>query len=151
MLGRAEITLQTCQRPITTEDCSLPTSVPCETRRLFLWDAAYSPGSTESNKIVFCASLREIFWLGPSASVDKESIMSAIFDRISVDPEIMNGQPCIRNMRLTVRRVVESVAIYPNWDELKQEYPELEKEDIRQALQFAAGNLYDQTLALEAA
>jgi uncharacterized protein (DUF433 family) len=77
--------------------------------------------------------------------------MSAIFDRISVDPEIMNGQPCIRNMRLTVRRVVEAVAIYPDWDELKQEYPELEKEDIRQALQFAAGNLYDQTLALEAA
>jgi uncharacterized protein (DUF433 family) len=86
-----------------------------------------------------------------SALVDKEAIMSAIFDRISVDPEIMNGQPCIRNMRLTVRRVVEAVAIYPDWDELKQEYPELEKEDIRQALQFAAGNLYDQTLALEAA
>jgi len=66
--------------------------------------------------------------------------MSAIFDRISVDPEIMNGQPCIRNMRLIVRRVVEAVAIYPNWDELTQEYPVLEKEDIRQALQFAAGN-----------
>jgi len=77
--------------------------------------------------------------------------MGAIFDRISVDPEIMNGQPCIRNMRLTVRRVVEAVAIYPDWDEIKQEYPELEKEDIRQALQFAACNLYDQTLALEAA
>ena len=77
--------------------------------------------------------------------------MSAIFDRISVNPEIMNGQPCIRNMRLTVRRVVEAVAIYPDWDEIKQEYPEVEKEDIRQALQFAARNLYDQTLDLEAA
>jgi len=54
-------------------------------------------------------------------------------------------------MRLTVRRVVEAVAIYQDWDELKQEYPELEKEDIRQALQFAACNLFDQTLALEAA
>jgi uncharacterized protein (DUF433 family) len=77
--------------------------------------------------------------------------MKAKFERITVDPEIMNGQPCIRNMRLTVRRVVEAVALYPDWDELQQEYPELEKEDIRQALQFAAGNLYDQTLALEAA
>ena len=77
--------------------------------------------------------------------------MSAKFDRITVDPGIMNGQPCIRNMRLTVRRVVESVALYPDWDELQEEYPELEIEDIRQALQFAAGNLYDQTLALGAA
>ena len=77
--------------------------------------------------------------------------MKAKFDRITVDPEIMNGQPCIRNMRLTVRRVVEAVALYPDWDELQQEYPELEKEDIRQALQFAAGNLYDQSIALEAA
>jgi uncharacterized protein (DUF433 family) len=77
--------------------------------------------------------------------------MSAKFDRITLDPEIMNGQPCIRNMRLTVRRVVEAVALYPDWNELQREYPELETEDIRQALQFAAGNLCDQTLALEAA
>lgn len=77
--------------------------------------------------------------------------MRAKFDRITVDSETMNGQPCIRNMRLTVRRVVEAVALYPDWDELQHEYPELEKEDIRQALQFAAGNLYDQSIALEAA
>jgi len=77
--------------------------------------------------------------------------MGTKFERITVNPEIMNGQPCIRNMRLTVRRVVEAVALYPDWDELQREYPELEKDDIRQALQFAAGNLYDQSIALEAA
>jgi uncharacterized protein (DUF433 family) len=77
--------------------------------------------------------------------------MWARFDRITVNPEIMNGQPCIRSMRLTVRRVVEAVALYPDWKELQSEYPELEKEDIRQALQFAAGNLDDQSIALEAA
>ena len=77
--------------------------------------------------------------------------MQVKFDRITVNPEIMNGQPCIRGMRLTVRRVVEAVALYPNWEELRSEYPELEKEDIRQALQFAAGNLDDQSIALEAA
>ena len=59
--------------------------------------------------------------------------MSAKFDRITVDPGIMNCQACIRNMRLTLRRVVEAVALYPDWDELQHEYPELEKEDIRQA------------------
>jgi uncharacterized protein (DUF433 family) len=77
--------------------------------------------------------------------------MKAKFDRITVNPEIMNGQPCIRSMRLTVRRVVEAVAVYPDWEDLQAEYPELEKEDIRQALEFAARNLDDQTIPLEAA
>lgn len=77
--------------------------------------------------------------------------MGQKFDRITINPEILNGQPCIRNMRLSVRRVVEAVALYPDWDELRQEYPELEKEDIRQGLQFAAVNLYEQSIALEAA
>jgi len=77
--------------------------------------------------------------------------MRGKFDRITVNPEIMNGRPCIRGMRLTVRRVLEAVALYPDWRELQSEYPELDKEDIRQALQFAAGNLDDQTIPLEAA
>lgn len=77
--------------------------------------------------------------------------MSTRFDRITIDPEIMNGQPCIRGMRLTVRRVVEAVALYPDRIELKREYPELEDDDIRQALEFAASNLDDQTLLLGAA
>jgi len=72
-------------------------------------------------------------------------------DRITIDPEKMNGQPCIRHLRLTVRRVVEAVSIYPNWDDLQSEYPELEKEDIRQALAFAAKNLDDRILPGEAA
>jgi len=55
----------------------------------------------------------------------------------------MNGQPCIRGMRLTVRRVVEAVALYPNRDDLFRNYPELEPEDVRQALAFAAANLED--------
>ena len=72
-------------------------------------------------------------------------------ERISVNPTIMNGQPCIRGMRLTVRRVVEAAALYPDRSELKAEYPELEDEDIAQALDFAARNLDDQVLPLEAA
>lgn len=64
-------------------------------------------------------------------------------DRITVDPIVMNGQPCIRHLRLTVRRVLESLSLYPNWDDLIAEYPGLEKEDIRQALEWAAQNLDD--------
>jgi uncharacterized protein (DUF433 family) len=76
--------------------------------------------------------------------------MNKPFDRITVDPGFMNGRPCIRGMRLTVRRVVEAVALYPDRSELRQEYPELEDDDIRQALEFAAGNLDDEVLMLEA-
>ncbi len=61
----------------------------------------------------------------------------------------MNGQPCIRNTRLTVKRIVAAVALYPDREELRRQYPELEDEDIRQALEFAAANLDDQILASE--
>mgnify|MGYP001823532078 CR=1 FL=1 len=74
--------------------------------------------------------------------------MSTQFDRITIDPNRMNGQPCIRGMRLTVRRVVEAVALYPDRMELRREYPELENDDIRQALEFAASSLDDQILTL---
>lgn len=63
------------------------------------------------------------------------------FDRITVDPKQLNGQPCIRGMRLTVRRVLEAVALYPNREERFREYPGLTEEDVKQALEFAAANL----------
>ena len=65
------------------------------------------------------------------------------FDRITWNPNQMNGQPCIRGMRLTVRRVVEAVSLYPDRNDLFRNYPELEPEDVRQALAFAAANLED--------
>ena len=77
--------------------------------------------------------------------------MGKKLDRITVDPAVMNGQPCIRNLRLTVRRVVEAVALYPDREELHTEYPELEDEDIRQALEFAARNLEGHIIPLVAA
>ena len=77
--------------------------------------------------------------------------MARTLERITINPAIMNGQPCIRGMRFTVRRVLEAAALYPDRNELKAEYPELEDEDIVQALDFAARNLDDQILPLEAA
>ena len=59
-------------------------------------------------------------------------------NRITSDPKRMNGQPCIRNLRLTVRRVIELLATYRDREELRQEFPDLEDEDIRQALIFAS-------------
>lgn len=77
--------------------------------------------------------------------------MSTKLDRITVNPEIMNGKPCIRGMRLTVRRVVQAAALYPDRQNLKSEYPELEDEDIAQALEYAARNLEDTIMPVEAA
>jgi len=63
----------------------------------------------------------------------------------------MNGQPCIRGMRLTVRRVLEAVALYPDRAELRREYPELDEDDIRQALEFSAMRLDDEIIRIDAA
>jgi uncharacterized protein (DUF433 family) len=70
------------------------------------------------------------------------------FDRITSDPERMNGQPCIRSLRITVRRVLEALASYPDRDALRRDYPELEDEDIRQALAYAAAALEDRLVDL---
>jgi uncharacterized protein (DUF433 family) len=72
----------------------------------------------------------------------------APFARISVDPNRMNGQPCVRDLRLTVRRVLEALAIYPDREELLREYPELEPEDIRQVLAYAATALDDKVIEI---
>ena len=69
-------------------------------------------------------------------------------NRITCNPERMNGQPCIRNLRLTVRRVIELLATYPDRAELYQEFPELEAEDIKQALIFVSSYLDDRVLEL---
>ena len=56
----------------------------------------------------------------------------------------MNGRPCIRGMRLAVPRVVAAVAAYPDREELFRNYPDLEEQDVRQALEFAAADLTDE-------
>lgn len=69
-------------------------------------------------------------------------------DRITSNPKRMNGQPCIRNLRLTVRRVIELLATYPDREELHREFPELEDEDIRQALIFVSSYLDDRIIEI---
>lgn len=63
------------------------------------------------------------------------------FTRITFDPRQMNGQPCIRGMRITVRRVLEALMPYPDREELFREYPELTEDDLRETLEYAAAAL----------
>ena len=59
-------------------------------------------------------------------------------DRITVAPGKCGGKPCIRGMRITVRRVLEILASYSDRTELFRDYPFLEEEDLKQALTYAA-------------
>jgi uncharacterized protein (DUF433 family) len=61
-----------------------------------------------------------------------------MFDRITFDPHIMGGRACIRGMRITVSQVINVVANGMTVEEILKEYPTLESQDIRQALQYAA-------------
>jgi uncharacterized protein (DUF433 family) len=59
-------------------------------------------------------------------------------DRITFDPKVMGGRASIRGMRITVAHIVNMVANGMASDEIIKEYPDLESEDVRQALQYAA-------------
>lgn len=60
------------------------------------------------------------------------------FQRITSAPDIMGGKACIRGMRITVSLIVNLVANGMSFDEILAEYPDLEAEDIQEALRYAA-------------
>lgn len=59
-----------------------------------------------------------------------------VFDRITFDPRIMSGRACIRGMRIPVSVIVGQVAHGATVDEILRDYPDLEPEDIQQALEY---------------
>jgi len=61
-----------------------------------------------------------------------------MFDRITFNPEIMGGRACIRGMRIPVATIVGQVAHGATQEEILKDYPDLELEDIRQAVEYAA-------------
>lgn len=69
------------------------------------------------------------------------------FDRITADPAILGGKACIRGMRISVSLIVNLVANGMTTAEIIDEYPDLEPEDIRQALQYASWAADDAMLA----
>lgn len=61
-----------------------------------------------------------------------------MFDRITFDPLVMGGRACIRGMRLPVSVIVSQVAHGASVEEILDDYPDLEREDIAEALRYAA-------------
>jgi uncharacterized protein (DUF433 family) len=77
-----------------------------------------------------------------------EPIEAMAFTRISVDPGRCGGVPCIRDLRIPVATVVAMVAEGQTHDEIIHEFPELELDDIREALRFAAEAVRERELPL---
>lgn len=69
-------------------------------------------------------------------------------DRITQDPAIMGGKPCIRGLRVTVGMLVAQVGAGRDIDDLLADYPYLEREDILQALQYAAWRAEEREIVL---
>ncbi len=72
------------------------------------------------------------------------------FDRITTDPAQMGGLPCIRGLRITVASIVDMVAEGMAVDEIIENHPDLEPEDVEQALRYAAEAVRERELPLRA-
>ena len=68
------------------------------------------------------------------------------FERITVEPEQMDGLPCIRGLRIPVAPVVDMVASGMSETKILNDFPDLEREDIREALRYAAAAVRERQL-----
>lgn len=80
----------------------------------------------------------------------KEPAMARL-DRITQQPEVMGGKACIRGMRVTVGMLVAQIGAGRSVDEILADYPYLEREDIMQALQYAAWRAEEREVTLAGA
>jgi uncharacterized protein (DUF433 family) len=61
-----------------------------------------------------------------------------MFDRITFDPNVLRGRACVRGMRIPVSVIVGQIAHGETFDEILDGYPDLEREDVQQAIEYAA-------------
>jgi len=78
----------------------------------------------------------------------KDQEVAEMFDRITFDPQIMGGRACIRGMRIPVSVIVGQIAHGAGFEEILAGYPDLEREDIQQAIEYAAWLTQEQVYSL---
>ena len=78
-------------------------------------------------------------------------VMFPLMTRITIDPAVMSGKPCIRGLRVTVANVLRQLANHRTPAEILASYPYLEAEDIDACLAYAALRVEDEELAVGAA
>lgn len=69
-----------------------------------------------------------------------------LLNRITISPEICHGKPCVRNMRWPVEVIIDMLSSGMSADEIVEDHPELEKEDILASLQYAKLSLSGHSL-----
>jgi len=74
--------------------------------------------------------------------------MFKTMDRITIDPEVFQGQPCVRGMRIPVALVLKLLAAGKTPAQIIADYPELEDEDIKQCIEYAAWLASDRNVAI---
>ncbi len=74
----------------------------------------------------------------------------ATFDRITVNPRQLGGVPCVRDLRIPVATIVGPVAEDLTFDQILADYPDLEREDIKQALAYASEAVRERQLPRQA-
>ncbi len=82
------------------------------------------------------------------SSCDSGSLKAMSFTRITVRPDQMGGVPCVRELRIPVATVVGMVADGMSDSEILAAYPDLEAEDIREAMRYAAEAVRERELPL---
>ncbi len=77
--------------------------------------------------------------------------MEARLARISVDPTVCGGQPCVRGLRIPVSLILKHLAAGRTPEEIVEEFPELEIEDVREALRYASWLASGRTIEIPSA
>lgn len=67
-----------------------------------------------------------------------------LLERITIDPEVLAGKPIIRGLRISVEQILTALAAGVTTEDLLHDYPELEPEDLRAALSYAAARISDE-------
>lgn len=70
------------------------------------------------------------------------------FERITIDPKICHGKPCIAGTRIMVTNILSLIAGGYNFDQILEYYPELKHEDIVEAIEYASATIQDEEVIL---
>jgi uncharacterized protein (DUF433 family) len=94
--------------------------------------------SSETARVEFRANRAYSFGSGHSRDTHGTPIMSTLLTRITIDPAVCHGQPCIRGLRYPVQNLLELLSSGMTIPEILEDYEDLEKEDLLAALAWAA-------------
>jgi uncharacterized protein (DUF433 family) len=111
-------------------------------------EPAPAPGPTNNPHDARTHGPKMVFSLRAAGSGSLQEIGMTQFDRITLDPAVMGGKPCVRGMRVTVGMIVGQIGTGRTIEEVLSDYPYLDREDVLQALRYAAWLAEDREVSL---